>query len=268
MPVQIGVLPFPLGCGFADLEESWRAAEDAGFHAVWAIDHATATPELQPAWEASSLLVAMAARTQAIRIGILVFDVLLRHPFVLAGSVAVAQVVSGGRVRVGFGIGDEFTRLDHVALGIPFPPFAERVRILEACCRVLPALWRGATVTEPTLGLNEATLGSVDINPPPIIIGGGSRGAIDVAVRHAQGWNLFTQEPDVFASRVKVLADAETAAGRAGLLSKSVYLFVDRVDRELSGILKDFETAGAEEAILVVMKPSAESIRDLARRVL
>ena len=44
-----------------------------------------------------------------------------------------------GRVRVGLGIGDEFTRLDHVALGLPFPPFAERVRILEACCRALPA---------------------------------------------------------------------------------------------------------------------------------
>jgi len=84
----------------------------------------------------------------------------------------------------------------------------------------------------------------------------------------AQGWNLFKQEPDVFASRVKVLADAETAAGRAGLLSKSVYLFVDRVDRELSGILKDFRTAGAEEAILVVTNPSARSVRDLGRRVL
>jgi hypothetical protein len=94
--MKIDVLPFPLGCGFADLQESWRAAEEAGFHTLWAIDHATPTPDLTPSWEGSSLLVAMAARTRSIPIGVLVFDVLLRHPFVLAGSIAVAQSVSGG----------------------------------------------------------------------------------------------------------------------------------------------------------------------------
>jgi alkanesulfonate monooxygenase SsuD/methylene tetrahydromethanopterin reductase-like flavin-dependent oxidoreductase (luciferase family) len=266
--VRVSVLPLPLGCAFADLDESWRAAEDSGFHGVWAIDHATATPELTPAWEATSLLVAMAARTRAIPIGVLVFDALLRHPFVLAGSVAVAQAVSGGRVRVGLGIGDEFSRLDHVALGLPFPPFAERVSILEASCRVLPALWRGETVTEPLLGLTDATFGPPKIEAPPIVVGGGSRRVIDVAARHAQGWNLFTQEPDTFASRLELLAHAEAAAGRAKPLSKSVYLFADRVDRELGGVLNDFETRGADEAILVVQKPSAASIRNLARQVL
>jgi alkanesulfonate monooxygenase SsuD/methylene tetrahydromethanopterin reductase-like flavin-dependent oxidoreductase (luciferase family) len=266
--VRISVLPLPLGCAFADLDASWRAAEDSGFHGVWAIDHATATPDMTPAWEATSLLVALGARTRSIPIGVLVFDALLRHPFVLAGSVAVAQAVSGGRVRVGLGIGDDFSRLDHVALDLPFPPFAERVSFLEACCRVLPALWRGETVTEPALGLTDAMLGIVKIEPPPIIIGGGSRGIMDVAVRWAQGWNLFTQEPDVFARRVNVLAAAEAAAGRTAPLSRSVYLFVDRVDRELSEVLAEFERAGGDEAVLVVAKPSAESIRDVARRAL
>lgn len=266
--MKVGVLPFPLGSGFADLVESWRAAEEAGFDALWAIDHATPTADLTPAWEGSSLLVAMAARTESIAIGVLVFDVLLRHPFLLAGSIAVAQSVSGGRLRVGLGIGDKFSRLDHETLGVRFPSLEDRVRVLDACCQVLPALWGGETVTEPLLGLKGAALGPTNIDPPPIIVGGGNRNVIDVAVRRAQGWNLFTQDPEEFRRRVEVVAIVEAMKVRAEPLTRSVYLFVDRVQRELRSVLAEFQAAGAEEVMLVVMRPSGDSIRDLARHVL
>ena len=266
--MRIGVLPFAVGAAFADLEQSWIAAEEAGFAALWTVDHATPTPELPVAWEASSLLVAMAARTRAISVGVLVFDVLLRHPFAVAGSVAVAQAVSGGRVRVGLGVGDKFSRLDHDALGRPFPAFAERVRFLESCCTALPRLWCGEPVTEPSLALKGAALGPVGIDPPPLIVGGGSRSLMKVAARHAQGWNLFTQDPDAFAERVSVLKGVEASSGRSEPLPRSVYLFVDRTPRELRELLTDFEMAGAEEAMLVILHPTADSIRDLARRVL
>jgi len=266
--MRLGVLPFAVGATFADLTESWQAAEEVGFEAVWTVDHATPTAELRPAWEASSLLVALAARTRTISVGVLVFDVLLRHPFHVAGSVAVAQALSGGRVRVGLGVGDKFTQLDHDTLGIPFPPFAERVQTLEACCRVLPALWRGECVTEPSLGMSEAALGPVEIKTPPIIVGGGSRSVIEVAARHAQGWNLFTQDPDDFTKRVELVAAVEAEVGRRDPLLRSVYLFADRVSRDLVDVLNDFERAGAEEAMLVVLNPTRESVVALARTVL
>ena len=135
MTMRIGVVPFALGATFTELEQSWLAAEDAGFAALWTVDHVTHTSKWSPAWEASSLLKAMAARTQKISIGIVVFDVLLRNPFILAGSIAVAEAMSGGRVRVGLGVGDKFSKLDHDALGLGFPPLEDRVRVLEA--------WRG-----------------------------------------------------------------------------------------------------------------------------
>lgn len=266
--MRIGILPFAVGASFFDLVRSWEAAEEAGFEALWTVDHATPTAELRPAWEASSLLVAMAARTRTTPVGVLVFDVLLRHPFQVAGSVAVAQALSGGRVRVGLGVGDKFSRLDHDALGLPFPPFAERVRILEACCTALPALWRGETVTEPFLGMKEVALGPVDIEPPPLIIGGGSRSLMDVAARHAYGWNLFTQDPDEFARRVEVLEAVEVQTGRREPLARSVYLFVDRAKRDVGDVLGDFAAAGAEEAMLVVVSPTRNAILELARQVL
>ena len=268
--MRIGVLPAPLGCSFTDLEKSWRAAEETGFHALWAFDHATPTADLSPVWEASSVLVAMASCTTKIPIGILVFDVLLRHPFILAGSVAVAQAVSGGRIRVGLGVGDKFSQLDHQTLGIPFPPFAERVRVLDACCRTLPALWRGQSVTEPLLGLKNATLGSVNIAPPAVILGGGTRAVIETAVRHAQGWNLFTDDPEIFARRAAVLASVEASEGRGRRLSRSVYIIIDRLPRAISvrRLLEEFEAAGAEEAMLVLLAAGEASVRELAATVL
>ncbi|CAN5715431.1 hypothetical protein BH20ACT14_BH20ACT14_02410 [soil metagenome] len=86
------------------------------------------------------------------------------------------------------------------------------------------------------------------------------------SARHAQGWNLFTQEPETFATRVEVLAGV--AAGRREPLQRSVYLFVEGVSRDLGDLLKDFGAAGADEAMLVVMNPTRDSILDLARKVL
>jgi alkanesulfonate monooxygenase SsuD/methylene tetrahydromethanopterin reductase-like flavin-dependent oxidoreductase (luciferase family) len=266
--MRVGVLPFALGAKFPDLVQSWRTAEEAGFSALWTVDHATPTRDLGPAWEGSSLLVAMAGCTRNIPVGVLVFDVLLRHPFIVAGSVAVAQALSGGRVRVGLGVGDKFSKVDHDALGLAFPPIADRVRFLEACCTALPSLWRGDTVTDPLLGLKEAALGSIDIEPPPLIIGGGSQDLMELGARHAQGWNLFTQEPETFEASVEVLKSVEAATGRNKPLERSVYLFVERTSGDLRGLLKDFEAAGAEEVMLVVMKPNRDSILSLASQVL
>ena len=266
--MRIGVLPFALGASYGDLESSWHAAEEVSFAALWTVDHATPTRNLSPAWEASSLIVAMAARTRTIRVGVMVFDVLLRNPFIFAASVALAQAVGGGRVSIGLGVGDNFSKLDHDVLGLPFPRFPDRVRLLEACCEAFPRLRRGESVTDSVLGLHGAALGAVDIEPPPLIVGGGSRALMEVAARHAHGWNLYTQDPKAFATKTDELNSVVAATGRVNRLERSVYFFVERVNRELPALLSDFEAAGADEAVLVLMRPDGEAIAKLARQVL
>lgn len=170
-------------------------------------------------------------------------------------------------VQVGLGIGDKFSMLDHEALGRPFPSFSERARFLEACCVYLPRLWRGETVTNSALGLNRAALGSTDIPSPPLLIGGGSRALLELAARNAQGWNLFTHEPETFAARAAVLSHMEMAISRRDRLTKSVYLFVDKVERNLRQVVHSFAAHGADEAMLVVRNPTAGAIFELARQV-
>jgi alkanesulfonate monooxygenase SsuD/methylene tetrahydromethanopterin reductase-like flavin-dependent oxidoreductase (luciferase family) len=113
----------------------------------------------------------------------------LRHPFLLAAELAVAQAASGGRVEVGIGADSHhFARYDHEALGIRFPDFTERIGRLDACCPVLPALWRGEHVTDEATGLRDASLGTLGIAPPPILVGGKSeRAMIAVSSDRATG---------------------------------------------------------------------------------
>jgi alkanesulfonate monooxygenase SsuD/methylene tetrahydromethanopterin reductase-like flavin-dependent oxidoreductase (luciferase family) len=80
-------------------------------------------------------------RGEAVR----VLNVCLRHLFLLAERLAVAQPTSGRRLDVGLGAGSfRLARHHDEALAIPFPPFADRMARLEASCRALPALWRGS----------------------------------------------------------------------------------------------------------------------------
>jgi alkanesulfonate monooxygenase SsuD/methylene tetrahydromethanopterin reductase-like flavin-dependent oxidoreductase (luciferase family) len=252
--VRIGVKPGQWGWSFDELEASWRAAEDAGFDVLSCFDHVTASPEGLAAWDAPSLLSAMAGRTTRIRLAVEVLNASLRHPFLLAGQLAVAQAASGGRLEVGIGAGSyHLARFDHRAIGVVFPPLEERIERLETCCRVLPALWRGESVTEPTLGLAEASLGPIGIEAPPLVVGGQGEATMRVAARSGDGWNGGSAAPDRFAALGRRLEELCQEVGRRRPITRTVQLFVRDLDvaaaRDLLGSLAD---AGADTAVFVL----------------
>jgi alkanesulfonate monooxygenase SsuD/methylene tetrahydromethanopterin reductase-like flavin-dependent oxidoreductase (luciferase family) len=259
--VRIGVKPGQWGWGFAELEASWRAAERAGFDVVSCFDHVTAKPAGDSAsWDAPTLLCAMAGRTERAALSVDVINVALRNPFLLAAQLAVAQAASGGRLEVGLGAGSyHLARFDHEALGIPFPPYEERLARLEACCRVFPALWGGEEVTEPALGLDGASLGAIGIDPPPIVVGSSAGRALDVAARCADGWLTVVSTPEEF---------AELAARLPAGLSKRAQVFVRDVEpsRELVARL---EEGGADTVTFVLTEDrGAAAVQRLASAVL
>jgi alkanesulfonate monooxygenase SsuD/methylene tetrahydromethanopterin reductase-like flavin-dependent oxidoreductase (luciferase family) len=230
--MRLGIKPGQLGWTFDQLVESWQAAEDAGFDLVSCFDHLTTAPDVEgPAWDAPSLLVAMAGVTSRITLAVDVLNVSLRNPVVLASQIAVAQAASGGRVQVGLGAGSpHLAKFDHGAIGLTFPPHRDRVELLDACCRVLPRLWAGEEVTEPSLGMEGASLGPVAIDAPRLVVGGQSDAVLEIAVRHADGWNVGSRDVEGCSEAAQRLRDMEDRLGRERHIELIAQQFVRNVD--------------------------------------
>src|SRR4051795_13730997 len=83
------------------------AAEESGFDTVMVMDHFYQLPLLGPPehemFEAYTLLGAIAARTQKVKLGTLVTGVTYRNPSILAKIVTTLDVVSKGRACLGIG---------------------------------------------------------------------------------------------------------------------------------------------------------------------
>jgi alkanesulfonate monooxygenase SsuD/methylene tetrahydromethanopterin reductase-like flavin-dependent oxidoreductase (luciferase family) len=269
--VRIGVKPGQWGWSFEELESSWRAAEEAGFGIISCFDHVTASPGRQAAWDAPSLLAAMAGATRRVTLAVDVVNVALRHPFLLAAQLAVAQAASGGRVTVALGAGSwHLARFDHQALGLRFPPLAERYQRLAHCCQALPALWRGDEVTDPVLGLDRASLGPLGITVPPVLVGGTSDTTMTVAVTHADGWNASIADARQFAELSARVDELCRQVGRDRPLRKTAQVFTrDTGLTDARRLLGELEQAGADAVTFVLTSEHGpQAVRSLARAVL
>lgn len=134
---------------FDALERTWPHAEQLGFSAISCFDHISARPRGRAAWDAPSLLPAIALRTERAAVCVNVSDAPLRHPFLLAGQPAVAQAASRGRLEVGFGIGAaHLAPQDYRTLGTQFPRALNDSRSSPACWK--PCRRYGAGRPSPT----------------------------------------------------------------------------------------------------------------------
>jgi alkanesulfonate monooxygenase SsuD/methylene tetrahydromethanopterin reductase-like flavin-dependent oxidoreductase (luciferase family) len=99
--------PPGLGLSFAELyREMFRQAERAeelGFDSLWLTEHHFTDDGYLPSM--IPMASALAARTQRVTIGTYVLLVPFCHPVKLAEDAAVTDVISNGRLRLGFGLG-------------------------------------------------------------------------------------------------------------------------------------------------------------------
>src|SRR3954471_1120278 len=123
-----------------------RIAETAdanGFHSLWLMDHFFQIPGVgdhrEPMLEAYTALGFVAAVTERIELGTLVTGVTYRHPGILAKTVTTLDVLSGGRAELG--IGAAWYEREHLGLGVPFPPTAERFERLEEALQICLQMW-------------------------------------------------------------------------------------------------------------------------------
>jgi alkanesulfonate monooxygenase SsuD/methylene tetrahydromethanopterin reductase-like flavin-dependent oxidoreductase (luciferase family) len=187
-----------------------RRAEELGYDGVFAFDHLMPLggPPDGPAFECFSTLAAVAASTERIAIGTLVARATLRPAGLLAKLAASVHEMAGGRLILTIGTGDQLSKREHEAFGIPFLGLQERRAHLEQTVAAVAALldgraWRGGDAVPAMTGpLLPPVSSSARLR---IWIGGTGEAAVDSAARLADGWNGWGLSAETFAGRVERL---------------------------------------------------------------
>ena len=129
----------------ADLIELGAEAERAGFDGFFLWDHIVFSnsgdgPPIVDPW---LVLAAVATRTSRIRLGTMITPVPRRRPWQLARQTATLDVLSGGRLILGVGIGSPA----YGDFGIFHEPTGDRERaeLLDEGLAILDGLWSGET---------------------------------------------------------------------------------------------------------------------------
>jgi F420-dependent oxidoreductase-like protein len=146
-----------------------------------------------------------------------VSGVTYRHPGLLAKTVTTLDVLSGGRAQLG--IGAAWYEREHVGLGVPFPPLAERFERLEETLQICRQMW--SDDDGPYEGVHyrlAETLcvpAPVSSPHPPILIGGnGERKTLRLVARYGDACNLMVAGPGDTAPKLDVLRAHCEAEGR------------------------------------------------------
>ncbi|OLC12502.1 MAG: hypothetical protein AUH29_16055 [Candidatus Rokubacteria bacterium 13_1_40CM_69_27] len=189
-----------------------RRVEALGFDSVWCGDHVSFN---LPLYESLTLLASYAGITTRINLGTAVYLLGLRPPAVAAKVTATLDVLSGGRLIFGVGVGGENPK-EFEACGVPH---RERgARVTEAI-DVVRALWRD---TPATFKGRFTQFENVSIDPkpvqkpgPPIWVGGRSDAALVRAGRQGDGWVSYVVTPERYAQSLAKIRAAAAAHGRS-----------------------------------------------------
>jgi len=193
-----------------------RAADEAGVAALSVMDHFfqmdMMAPAGDPMLEGYTTLGFLAAHTTAPDLQLLVTGVTYRHPGPLAKIVSTLDVLSGGRAVLG--IGAAWYEREHLGLGVPFPPVAERFERLGEPPRIGRQMW--SDDDGPFDGrhyrLAETLNSPQPLRRPPIMIGGdGEKKTLRLVARYADACNLFASpdrgRPDQVEAKLAVLRE-------------------------------------------------------------
>jgi probable F420-dependent oxidoreductase len=194
-------------------------AEELGFDSVWVHDHVFNVGHVferigaRPYYEPLTFLSYVAARTERIRLGTSVLVLPYHNPIRLAKAAATLDVLSGGRLTLGVGVGAIEQELR--AMGTPFK---ERGAFTDEAIAVMRALW---TQEQPSFEGRYSQFAGMPFSPKPIqkpsipiVIGGVSRAAIRRAARVGDGWQPLGFAPAALEPAIASLREEARACGR------------------------------------------------------
>ena len=196
-------------------------AETLGLDSLWAGDHLALPVDPHgagpsgsrgghvridpdtPIMDALTVLASVAARTERIALGVSVLILPVRHPLHVAKTATTVDRLSGGRLRLGVGLG--WLEEEYRSVGIPWE---QRGALLDEQIRLLRELWtsdrpefHGAFYDFEGMGLQPKPVnGTV-----PILVGGNTKRAMRRAAASGDGWHLSNLTPAEVEGRIELL---------------------------------------------------------------
>lgn len=208
--VRFGIKTTPMHVSYEDIRRVWLEADAVPEIAdAWLWDHLlpVAGPQDGQIHEGWTLLSALAARTRRLRLGLLVTSNRLRPPALLGKMASTVDVISGGRLVLGLGVGGTLQPpgaggipganpaiAEYAAYGLSLVPPGEGIERLAETVAILRGMWtrdvfdfegrhyrlRG-TRCEPK---------PVQRPGPPLLIGGWGTRLLRLVAEHADMWNV------------------------------------------------------------------------------
>jgi len=250
-----------------DPAEQWPVMRDLALRAdrgpwesIWVYDHFHTVPEPtdEATHEAWTLVSALAAVTDRVRLGQMCTAMSYRNPAYLAKVAATADIISGGRVEMGIGGG--WYEQEWRAYGYGFPSAGERLRRLDEGVQIFKQAW---TTGKATLDGKHYQVDGAIVRPLPLqeggiplwIAGGGEKVTLKIAAKYAQYTN-FDGTPEAFAHKSQILREHCADVGTdfdAIVRSANYNVAIGRTEREVQDRLEALRArlepiVGAEKA--------------------
>jgi len=271
-------------------------AEKLGFHSVWVLDRllyplnprapypvgdGILPSKYKRVLDPVETLTFVAARTERIALGTSVLNLPWYNPVLLARRLATLDVLSGGRLRIGLGIG--WSPDEYEATGAPWNTRGKRA---DECVNALKSIWTTDPVEIEATGFRVAK-SIINLKPiqkphPPIYMASFTPAAMKRVAREANGWFPVGFPLSVIGTMFEQL---KTMAQQAGRDPKSFELIVrgnveftsapskDRADftGSFDQVAADIETTkklGAHELVIdVQFSPDIEAVEDILKRM-
>ena len=276
-----------------DLVRFARQAEALGFYCLTIADHVIVPKDISVPYpytvdgkypgtgyhlETLSTMGFLAGATQRIRFATSVMILPYRNPIVTAKMLASLDVLSGGRVIVGAGVGwmkEEFEN-------IRTEPFSERGKVTDEYIAAFRELW---TSENPSFDGKYCRFSDIVFLPKPvqkptipIWIGGHSKQAIRRAARLGDGWHpiggvpTIPLEPQDIAADMSMLREYAEKAGRdakkirvalkGSLFDREKQITPGKRRRfigsaeEVAADIRDYRAVGVDTMIFDVRRPT------------
>ena len=249
---------------YEDILRVWREAETIpSIESAWLFDHPMPIFRADPGGpclDGWTLLAALAAQTQRLRLGLMVASNLNQTPQWLAKRAATVDVISGGRLEFGLGAGGGEER-ERLAYGTPTYSAGELVGRLGEACEIIRRLW-----SEPVVDYSghyyqvvQAYCAPKPVQRPmpPFVLGGvGEQRTLRIVARYADIWN-YPRYPlgtvEEFQHKSQLLDQYCAEIGRdPATIARSVQILIDSHEdptptREL---VRGFIATGATHLVL------------------